>query len=358
MTTANRTPKVWLVRAGKYGDQEEKVLQSGRAIIEFREVGDLSKYDSAEAVAEAWLKAEPKASPNRAGNLARQAWAFASAMEVGDIVVLPLKTRAGQIALGTVSGPYQFVDIDGEMRHTRPVQWATDTVSRSTFEQDLLYSFGAFMTVCRIQRNDAERRVAAVLASGKDPGPSRTQAAIATGGGQSPVDPLEPQSIDIAQAAHDDIVAFVRTRFAGHDLARLVEALLQAEGFMTHRSAPGPDGGADILAGHGPLGLDEPTLCVQVKATENPADVDVLRALQGAVTNFRATQGLLVSWNGFTKSAKNEARLRTFSIRLWDQVDLVQSIYRNYEKLSPEIQTELPLMRVWTLVPSDAESAD
>jgi predicted Mrr-cat superfamily restriction endonuclease len=88
---------------------------------------------------------------------------------------------------------------------------------------------------------------------------------------------------------HDEITAFVRNRFPGYELARLIEAIFQAEGYLTHRSPPGPDGGADILAGRGPLGLDLPTPCVQVKATDTAAD-----ALQGAMSSFAATQGLLV----------------------------------------------------------------
>ena len=66
-------------------------------------------------------------------------------------------------------------------RHTRPVQWLQTDIPRTTFEQDLLYSFGAFMTVCKISRNDAEsRRVAAVLEGKADPGPS-----VPTGGTKS-----------------------------------------------------------------------------------------------------------------------------------------------------------------------------
>ncbi len=147
----------------------------------------------------------------------------------------------------------------------------------------------------------------------------------------------------------------MRSRFPGHDLARLVEAILRAEGFVTNRASLGPDGGADILAAQGPLGLDGPTLCVQVKATEVPADVTVFRALQGTMTTFVASQGLLVSWGGFTQAVKSEARQHTFRIRLWDQSDLVQAIYRTYDRLPAEIQAELPLKRVWALVREDAE---
>lgn len=37
---------------------------------------------------------------------------------------------------------------------------------RSSFDQDLRYSLGAFMTVCRMARNDAEARVRAMAKEG------------------------------------------------------------------------------------------------------------------------------------------------------------------------------------------------
>ena len=42
-----------------------------------------------------------------------------------------------------------------------------------------------------------------------------------------------------------------------------------------------------------------------------------------------------------------------FTVRLWDSSDLVEVIYRNYERLPAEIQAELPLKRVWMLVPDE-----
>ena len=103
------------------------------------------------------------------GNFAGQLCAFAVAMKEGDLVVLPRK-RTSQIAIGRVGGPYSYREVDGRSRHTRPVEWLQTELPRTIFEQDLLYSFGAFMTVCRISRNDAERRVAAVAEGKSDPG--------------------------------------------------------------------------------------------------------------------------------------------------------------------------------------------
>jgi restriction system protein len=356
MTDKQKVPGVWLVRAGKHGEDEEYALSQGLAVIGFREAGDLTQFASLEGLTEQLKQRMPSESPRRAENLARQLWAFKEGIHPGDTIVLPLKTRPGQIALGRAVGPYCYPKIHGENRHTRKVDWEKPDVPRSTFLQDLLYSFGAFMTVCRITRNDAEHRVAAVIAGNPDPGfspaPAETaelptaETQIGAGGG-----------IDIAQAAHDEIISFVRSHYTGHELSRLIESILQAEGYLTHRSQPGPDGGADILAGKGPLGLDRPSLCVQVKATNEPADVTVFRALQGTMTTFNADQGLLVSWNGFKQAVKTEARQHIFKIRLWDQSDIVQAIYRNYERLPEEFQAELPLKRIWVLVREDVEES-
>ena len=68
------------------------------------------------------------------------------------------------------------------------------------------------------------------------------------------------------------------------------------------------------------------------------------------MATFKAEQGLLVCWGGFNTAVVREARLSFFSVRLWDAADLVAAILRNYERLSKELQTELPLKRLWALV--------
>ena len=155
---------------------------------------------------------------------------------------------------------------------------------------------------------------------------------------------------DVEQLARDQILAHIERYFKGHELSRLVDAVLQAEGYITKFSPPGPDGGVDILAGHGALGFDRPKLCVQVKSSQSAADVNVLRGLQGTMQTFQADQGLLVSWGGFNKIVEKEARISFFSVRLWDSDDLVEMVLRNYDRLSEELQNELPLKKVWALV--------
>jgi restriction system protein len=193
------------------------------------------------------------------------------------------------------------------------------------------------MTVCQIQRNDAENRIKHILKTGNDIKPHESF--------DGPED-----GIDFEVATRDQIVEHVARKFKGHDLSRLVEAVLQAQGYVTEFSKPGPDGGVDILAGSGPMGFEEPRICVQVKSSQSPADVNVLRSLQGTMGNFGATQGLLVSWGGFTKAVIDESRLSFFTVRLWDSDQLIKAIFKNYDKLSDSLQAELPLKRIWALV--------
>ncbi|RIH81226.1 hypothetical protein Mlute_02857 [Meiothermus luteus] len=70
------------------------------------------------------------------------------------------------VVLGRVKGAYQYrQELSPPCRHTRPVEWIKE-IPRTRIDQDLLYSLGASMTVCRIQRNNAEERFRAYLEEG------------------------------------------------------------------------------------------------------------------------------------------------------------------------------------------------
>jgi restriction system protein len=98
------------------------------------------------------------------------------------------------------------------------------------------------------------------------------------------------------------------------------------------------------------MGFDPPRLCVQVKSSSGPVNVEVIQRLHGSMKGVGADQGLLISWGGFNSKVPTEERSQFFSIRLWDSGDMIQALLENYEKLSPDIQTELPLKRIWVLV--------
>ena len=356
LEAANNTAPVpvWLVRAGARGEDEADALELGLAVLGFTDIPDLTGVSNRNDVLERVQQGNPDANVNRIRNRAGQLNAFVLRMNEGDIVALPLKRR-GRIALGRVNGPYRYERIDDVMRHTRPVEWIRPDVPKSEFGQDLLYSLGAFLTVCRIKRNDAEHRIAAILARSRDSSVVTSDDLQDFANVDEELEGDDEAAPDIAQIARDQILEHIRTRFPGHEFARLVEAVLQAEGYFTLLSPAGPDGGVDILAGSGPLGFESPKLCVQVKATSGAVDVTVLRSLRGTMQAFNADQGLLVSWGGFTRDLEREARQSFFSVRLWGADDFVNAVCRNYERLPEQIQNDIPLERVWTLVRDDSE---
>ncbi|MBK7443107.1 MAG: restriction endonuclease [Bacteroidetes bacterium] len=117
----------------------------------------------------------------------------------------------------------------------------------------------------------------------------------------------------------------------------LIREILIAHGYTTSqprevgglegKSRKGEDGGADILASNGPLGFEEPKICVQVKSSKDRVAAGVLRELLGVMNSYNALYGILVSWSGFSESLKREARSKYFNIRLWSSTDIINEIY-------------------------------
>jgi restriction system protein len=350
-----------LVRAGKHGEAEQLALDESVVGIGWPNLGDLTGVSSRDEVLDRLRDSYSQDGEKRLLNFASQVWAFVERIEVGDLVVLPLKSTPA-IAIGRVTSNYRHAPLNPpNASHVRDVEWLRTDLPRSSVGQDLLYSLGAFMTVCEVKRNSAADRLSALAVNGKDPGaasfikPKPTGSASAGPPASATDDDDEGLSedtapVDIEQLATDRIRAFIAERFTGHDLARLVEAVLRARGLFTYRSPAGADGGIDVLAGGGALGMDAPKICVQVKAGDSPVDVKIVRELHGVLTSVQADQGLLVAWAGLTKPAEAEVRSQFFRIRAWTADDVIRAVIETYDRLPDEIQAELPLKRIWTVV--------
>jgi restriction system protein len=332
---------LWVVKGGRAGEREDRFLDRSVIGIGWGEMMDLSKYPDRESLKAAYRTTYPGSSEGNVSVQAGQLWAFAQAMQPGDHLVVPLKTR-GQIAVGRIASPYRWSsDSDPDMQHVRDVEWIVRDIPRIAFDKDLLYSFGASQTISTASRNNAEQRVLSMLKGGAPPIPAKPEAG-------DTVDEATTAR-DLEQVGRDEIIEFVRSRFKGHGLGRIVDGLLRAQGLATKVSPPGPDGGVDIVAGGGVMGFDEPRIVVQVKSQQSPADVSVLRELKGTMSDFGAEQGLLICWGGFKDTVIREARNGYFKIRLWDQEALLSALFANYERLDEDLRAELPLKRVWTI---------
>ncbi|MEI7605936.1 MAG: restriction endonuclease [Rhodospirillaceae bacterium] len=339
--------RLWIVRAGKHGERELASIEQKRLLLGFQEVGDLGPLKGRDAILAHLQSVMPGAEANRLRNFAAQLNQFAHTIQIGDLVVMPRKLTNG-VAIGSITGEY-FFDTSGECRHSRSVKWEKDSVPRDAFKQDLRHSFGAFMTICEIQRNSALERVKAVLKTGSDPGAVLGK----QGAAPAPVakgEDIEDYAPDIEDIANQQIISLIRSEFAGHALADLVAELLRVEGYETKVSPPGADGGVDILAAGGTLGLGEDRVCVQVKSGDGAADSNVVLRLSGAVSNTQARTGLLVCIGGVNSAAKKELDNNFFRLRLWQMPDLLKALFRAYADLSDETRAKLPLKQIWAPV--------
>ena len=116
----NQEPKIYLTRAGRSGEDEERVFEHNVAIVGFQEVPSLATATDYENVHEIVTGAFHDAKARAVGNFAGQLWAFAVAMKEGDLVVLPRKLTS-QIAIGRVTGPYEYRQVG--RRPFRSRQW-------------------------------------------------------------------------------------------------------------------------------------------------------------------------------------------------------------------------------------------
>jgi restriction system protein len=347
--------RAWLVRAGRHGERETLALEQNLAVVGWIELEDLSGHTTRDSLMDALREAFPDDGHKRLLNWQVQLWAFLNTISVGDIAVLPLKTSPA-VAIGEFTGSYAYrPDLPPDARHTRSVKWLATDLPRTAFGQDLLYSLGAFLTVCEVKRHEAVRRLESLVQTGRDPGwtgRGTRQAGVAKEADITPSDE-ETSSVDIERYAADRISARIAERFAGHRMAYLIQAIFTARGMTTWLSPEGPDGGIDVLVGSGPLGMDSPRICVQVKSSSSAVEASIVRELQGVVGRLKADQGLLVAWGGLTHAADREIRQQFFHVRVWQADDVLRELTAVYYKLPGDIQADLPLKRIWSLADSE-----
>ena len=339
---------LWVVRAGRHGEQQETAVKERIVCHAWNDLPDYSAFRTKDDLRPLYNETYPRESEKQIISGLGQVWRFAREIQKGDLVALPLKTESA-FAFGRITGEYQYKKVAPNVMHIRSVEWLK-TVPRSVFPKDILFSMNSALTVFKVYRNDAENRVNKILTL------APLVSEVATENAEAEIEGLaDGETVNLEETARDEILKFIQANFKDHDLARLVNAVLRAQGYKTEVSPPGPDGGVDILAGSGSLGFDQPRLCVQVKSGSGAEGQKTFNELLGVVSKFASQQGLLVSWGGFTNPVKLDARKDFFRIRLWDQGDVVDAVLQNYERLDDEIKAELPLKRIWVMVNDDTE---
>jgi len=163
-------PRIWLTRAGPHGEYEIKFLQEKRIYLTWDDLNiDVMAIDQRTDLTNVMTRQYPNAKTKTIENWVSQVWLFAHEIKKSDLVVLPLKKQRA-IQIGEVTGTYHFEpNGPNPFFHWLPVKWIGEAIPRAHFRRDLLNTFGAFRTICRVERNNARIRLAAMRANGWKP---------------------------------------------------------------------------------------------------------------------------------------------------------------------------------------------
>jgi restriction system protein len=344
--------RAWLVRGSRNPFFDQWMLDNGYAGIDYSEIGDLRAAKDLAAMRQYVGMALPDKSEKAVGNYAAQLNAFANRISLGDIVILPLKQH-GRLAFGIVTGAYDYLSGAGVLNHVRTVDWKRDDVPRAAIKQDLLFSLGAFSTVVQIQRNDAAYRFRRVLEGAEtDPGARAGATLSMTKVGDDFVDAddaIASHGQDIIRYSRDRILSRIQEHYAGYDLQELVAEILSAEGMTCKVPPKGADGGIDIIAGSGVLGISAPTVIVSVKSQASKVGSEVLDQLGGVVGQHNADHGLLVALGGLTAAAQAKVDAQRLKVAVWDGEELIDRLLKHYEAMPNTIKEAIPLQRAWVI---------
>jgi restriction system protein len=351
--------RLWKVGLGRSDEFETSALEHNILTIDFSIKEDVSHAKDRDAFVKVMEGIFPNEKPTMLLNIASQMNQFVNVMTIGDLVVCSVKSSS-TISIGRIAGPY--TPAEGSGLPSRSIEWLKKDLPRNTFNHDLLFGSGTFMTVYEITRNEALAHVQSVLGTDEDleyrptpvmtKNPTNTAKVIA----RDKVDALTQLS-HLEQIAREQIEKRLAYHFTGHNLTKLVASILQAQGLKVYVSPPGADGGIDILAGSGPFGLESPRFIVQVKSGTYVVQHTDLETIIGTVEGFKVDYALLVSWNGFSASASQRQNELSLRARFWGREQILDNLFSVYDRLPEEIRADLPLRRIWMLVPDEDEDA-
>jgi 5-methylcytosine-specific restriction enzyme B len=120
---------VWVIRAGENGEAEQLCFEKGVCGIGWPDLPDLSGIGE-EAVEREIDVVYGDQSSGRVSNWKMQVRHFMSISD-GDVVLMPLKTKKDQVAVGRIVGPYERrTDLSKVTAHVRPTEWLSEELPR------------------------------------------------------------------------------------------------------------------------------------------------------------------------------------------------------------------------------------
>ena len=181
---------VWVVRGGREGETVEHNLEGnvvtlgwGNWLTDADAVGSADS-DALDRIFDQRFRNEHLETKRRRAR--EDILRFRDGIEIGDLVVLPLRqfaTADAWIAISKVTGPMiHDPDRPDGARLRRAVKWLARRVPKSEVEPDLQSSIGLTQhTVFQPGAEDAARRILQIASHGRDPGPRSRQSPALSG---------------------------------------------------------------------------------------------------------------------------------------------------------------------------------
>jgi len=327
MTQDRSQKNMWMVRAGGEKNLFSEFKSKNIVAIGWNDLGDLSKINNVEEIKEKLIEKYPdegKSIPTSAGQVGRFRFGF----QKGDYVIT--YSREERVYLvGEIIGDCQWSP-ELEYKHTRKIKWMGE-VLRDKLTTSTKNTLGSILTIFKLNE-DAEEEIIQQL-SGK------TEVVIDKI--DEGIDTIKEDTIDKAHEFIKDQIL----KLQWDDAQRLVAGILRGMGYKTRISPVGPDRGKDIIASKDGLGLEDPTIIVEVKHRNGQMGSQEIRSF---IAVLRPTnKGLYVSTGGFSKDAKYEAERANVTTSLIDLDELADLMVQYYDNFDSETRALIPLTKIY-----------
>ncbi|MGD1838206.1 MAG: AAA family ATPase, partial [Nitrososphaeraceae archaeon] len=160
----NKGQNLWLIRAGDKGQEEQISLDNNFISIGYDGLPGLHNITDFNSFKEHYKKTHPSDGNNRVGNIVPQIWNFINDVKIGDFLVLPLKTKQSKIiAVGKISGNYEFGDLNSGIKQFRSVFWFKKDVPRNEFDPEIEKSLDNYGTIDNIGSQNLVNKLKTML---------------------------------------------------------------------------------------------------------------------------------------------------------------------------------------------------
>ena len=326
-----------MVRAGEGGYLVADFRRLGCAAIGWRQVGDLTRVTTLDAMRAAVARAYPEAKPGNVIITGSTLHKFRSVVQPGDHVVT-YDPEKREYLLGKVESDYRYDPAFLEDHpHVRAVAWL-GVIGRDSLSPSSKNTLGSPVTIF-----EPGQELLAELQGLVEGRPVVPVAPLVAG--EEGLAEFDVARQDAAGKAHEYLKDRL-LRLSPDDMEILVAALLRAMGYKARVTPKGPDRGRDVVASPDGLGFQAPRIFAEVKhRPKESMGSERIRSFLGGLREGDC--GLYVSTGGYTREARYEADRAKVPTTLVDLDRLAELVVEHYEGFDDEGRTLVPLVKVY-----------